>query len=221
MLLTPANLKNICPTLSTDSAVKLCNLFETILPEFKMYQVDIMQEFIAQVAHESGEFTIKRESLNYSAERLMAVWPSRFPTLAAARHYAHRPQDLANYVYGKRMGNLQPNDGWNFIGGGFMQLTGRDSYTKYAKYCGFTLPGCGEDPAVYAGRVIRTDDYWALHSACWEFAIDKKLLPLTLVNDWKTDAKAYKQITLTINGGLIGYDSRLKYLERSVKYITG
>ena len=36
--------------------------------------------FIGQCAHESGNFKILQENLNYSAEGLMKTWPSRFPT---------------------------------------------------------------------------------------------------------------------------------------------
>ena len=61
--------------------------------------------FLAQVAHESGEFTHLIENLNYSASRLCSVWPNRFATLQAAAPYERNPQALANFVYAKRLGN--------------------------------------------------------------------------------------------------------------------
>ena len=37
-----------------------------------------LAHFMAQVLHESGGLMIQFENLNYSAERLPKVWPSRF-----------------------------------------------------------------------------------------------------------------------------------------------
>lgn len=89
--------------------------------------VDRMAMFLTQFGHETGGLRDLTENLNYSAERLMTVWPGRFPTLDRAKPYAHNPEALANYAYGGRMGNIQPNDGWVFRGRG-AGLTGRDAY---------------------------------------------------------------------------------------------
>ncbi|GLS46569.1 hypothetical protein GGR33_005121 [Methylobacterium brachythecii] len=68
------------------------------------------------------------ENLNYStAARIRQVWPSRFPTEASAQSYVRNPQSLANKVYGGRLGNKLPNDGWDFRGMGDFQATGRDN----------------------------------------------------------------------------------------------
>jgi putative chitinase len=87
---------------------------------------------LATAHHETGaKFAPVEENLNYSAKRLTQVWPSRFPTLAAATPYANNPQKLANKVYGGRMGNVGPDDGWRYRGRGFVQVTGKDNYSKY------------------------------------------------------------------------------------------
>src|SRR5271165_1689025 len=68
--------------------------------------------FIAQMMHESSGLTIQFENLNYSPERLVKVWPTRFKPkgkLDPAK-YGHNPQLLASVVYGKRMGNTAPDD---------------------------------------------------------------------------------------------------------------
>ncbi len=87
-----------------------------------------LAHFLAQMATESGDFTRLEEDLFYSAERLCQVWPKRFPTLAAAKPYARNPKALAEKVYGGRMGNVKPGDGWRYRGGGLMQNTGRANY---------------------------------------------------------------------------------------------
>lgn len=87
---------------------------------------------------ESQGLTRLEENLNYSAPRLCAVWPKRFPTLALAQPYAHNPRALANRVYGGRMGNTGPDDGWKYRGSGPGQLTGHDNFAKAG-------PGVGAD----------------------------------------------------------------------------
>lgn len=76
-----------------------------------------------------GEATLtpKRENMNYRAARIKQVWPSR----PEAVKFAGKPRELANSVYGGRLGNRPgTDDGWNYRGGGIDQLTGRDNYAK-------------------------------------------------------------------------------------------
>lgn len=87
---------------------------------------------LATAHHETGaRFAPIEENLNYSAKRLMQVWPKRFPSLAAANPYANNPERLANSVYGGRLGNDEPGDGFRYRGRGFVQITGKDNYAKY------------------------------------------------------------------------------------------
>ena len=87
-----------------------------------------IRHFLARVLVETGGLKAIEENLNYSAKRLTQVWPTRFKTLAAAAPYEHYPEKLANYVYGGRMDNEQPGDGWRYRGGGMLQTTGRAGY---------------------------------------------------------------------------------------------
>lgn len=86
--------------------------------------------FLGQVATETGGLRAIEENLNYSAERLHAVWPKRFTTVSAAAPYAKNPKALANKVYGDRLGNRgsDTNDGWNYRGSGMLQTTGRSNF---------------------------------------------------------------------------------------------
>ncbi|MGJ7039139.1 putative chitinase [Shinella sp. BE166] len=87
---------------------------------------------LSEAYHETGgRMQPISENLNYSAKRMTQVWPSRFPTIAAAQPYANNPKALANKVYGGRLGNKFQDDGWRFRGRGLAQITGRENYEKF------------------------------------------------------------------------------------------
>ena len=91
---------------------------------------DLSAEHVAyMLATAWGEARFKpvRENMNYSAKRIRQVWPNR----PEAVKFAGKPVDLANSVYGGRLGNRPgTNDGWDYRGGGVDQITGRDNYTE-------------------------------------------------------------------------------------------
>lgn len=86
--------------------------------------------FLATVGHESVGLARLEEVLSYSADRLMQVWPARFARREIAEQFERRPRELANAVYGGRMGNVQPDDGWTYRGRGPAMLTGRRNYQR-------------------------------------------------------------------------------------------
>ena len=96
-------------------------------------------DFLPEVLHESALLTVLEENLHYSAARLVQVWPLRFSTLQAAQPYAGNPEALANLVYGRRMGNTAPGDGWRYRGRGLIQLTGADGYRLAGELVGQDL----------------------------------------------------------------------------------
>ena len=150
---------------------------------------DEVDDFLGQVLHESEDLTAFSENLNYSAERLVQVWPARFPTLADARPYARNPEALANRVYCGRMGNTEPGDGWRYRGRGPIQLTGRANYAFVGDLMGqdlINLPELMEQP------------YYALEATIhwWENRI-----PDSMLGD-------PEKITKRVNGGLIGLADR-------------
>lgn len=94
---------------------------------------------LATAQHESG-FKPVSENLNYTtAERIHKVWPKRFPTVLSAQPYVKKPQKLANLVYGGKLGNTEPNDGWDYRGRGFVQLTGKANYAKFSPLVAYDL----------------------------------------------------------------------------------
>ena len=87
--------------------------------------------FIAQAFAESNYGSQLEENLNYSAERLMAVWHKRFPDMYVAKAFAHKPMLIADKVYGGRMGNVSPGDGGKYRGRGYLMLTGKENYRLF------------------------------------------------------------------------------------------
>jgi putative chitinase len=213
--LTGEILKKICPSLSIDRANTIADRIVFCSQAYKFDNNDSLHEFIAQIAHESGEFSIRQENMNYKTPQiLMSNWKNHFKTLEFAKQYIGNPEKLANYIYGstsiaKALGNIKPEDGYAFRGSGFMQLTGRESATKYQKYVGMDSPE-------HIMQLLRTDDYWATDAACWEFAINKKLIPLSLTN---TD-ESFSSISKRINGGTIGKKERERYYLLAKKYLV-
>ena len=75
--------------------------------------------FFGQCAHESGNFKVFSENLNYSAEGLNKIFPKYFIKAGRnAANYARNPQKIANVVYSNRMGNggEASGDGWRYRG---------------------------------------------------------------------------------------------------------
>lgn len=108
--------------------------------------------FMAQVGHETNGLTIVRESLHYTTpKRLREVWPSRFraKTDAELSPLLKNGLALGDIVYGGRMGNIHPGDGWNYRGGGQLQSTGRAAVMKYATELNLQpVPALLDDPHV-------------------------------------------------------------------------
>lgn len=138
-------LKSGCVTKENSKAVAAA--INGVLKKYNLNTVQRAASFIANAAHECGAFTQMSENLNYSAERLAAVWPKRFGLAGTttpnklALSLARNPQAIANYVYGDRMGNGTPtsNDGWNYRGRGPFGLTGKTNYGFYGQKLGIDL----------------------------------------------------------------------------------
>jgi putative chitinase len=147
--------------------------------------------WLGQLFVESMGFRRLQESLNYSAERLVEVWRSRFPNLIAAQPYAHNPEKLANRTYGGRLGNSELGDGWKYRGGGLMMITGRDNYARVGLLIGEDLV---EHPELLRTPVVAA----RAAGAFWQ---DRQLNDLA-------DRDDVVGITHAINGGEIGLAER-------------
>ena len=155
--------------------------------------------FIAQTAHESGNFSAVEENLNYQAKALMAFWPKKFA--GVADDYARKPEKIANRAYCDRMGNGNEasGEGYKYRGRGLIQLTGKDNYTFFAGSLGIPV----EEAAAYMSTFEG-----AAQSACFFWEQNK-------LNRF-ADANDVKGLTKAINGGFIGLDDRIKHTEHAL-----
>jgi putative chitinase len=112
---------------------------DEIQPEKFSAGMPDLHAFIAQYLYETELLEKLEESLSYHAERIQAVWPSRFPTLASAAPYAFNPKRLANFVYANRMGNGDVASGDGFRYRGRPMLTGLDAYVRVGDMVGQDL----------------------------------------------------------------------------------
>lgn len=167
-----------------------------------------LQHFLAQVAHESGGFSIMWESGSYSADRLMAIFGvgrhSAKVTLAEARKLTElrgesRAKAVFERVYGlgnpskaRELGNIEPGDGYRFRGFGLIQVTGRTAHEQYVQ---------GDYTALGAFKAALRE--WTREGKdgrnCNDLAAEDNI----------------KAITRRINGGFNGYEDRKAYLAKA------
>jgi putative chitinase len=168
---------------------------EPLQAAFDKYDINTLKRqaaFIGQCAHESANFKVLQENLNYSAEGLMKTWPSRFPTKEVADQYARQPAKIAGKVYNGRLGNTSEEEASKYLGRGLIQLTGKENYER----CGLAI---GVD--LLSNPDLLLDPRYAVMSAGW-FWNKKGLNELA-------DQQEHGQITKRINGGTIGLDDRI------------
>lgn len=191
MNITPELLATCFP--SNKDTKGLAAALNEVLPRYDITSKERIASFLSQCGHESGGFTKLRENLNYSAQRLTEVWPSRFPSLDAAKPYDHNPQKIANKVYAGRFGNGDETsgDGFKFSGRGAIQLTFKSNYEQFAKAIGKSL----EETVAYCETMAG-----AIESACW-FWNNKKINPVA-------DTGNVAAVTKMVNGGNLGLAER-------------
>ena len=167
-----------------------------------------LAHFLAQCGHESGGFRAVQENLNYSAKGLATTFKKYFISEAAAGPYARNPQKIASKVYGGRMGNgpEATGDGFKFRGRGYIQLTGRDNYTRFAKFI-------GED-TVNNPDLVATK--YPLASAAFFFDSNK----LWAICDKGADAATVTAVTKRVNGGTIGLPDRIKHFKEYYELLS-
>jgi putative chitinase len=164
----------------------------TMLSKYSINTTNRVAAFLAQTAHESVDWNVLQENLNYSEHGLLVTF-SKYFNATTATQYARQPQKIANRVYANRMGNgpESSGDGWNFRGRGLIQITGKSMYQSIGAVIGQDLISNPDLLMAHAG---------ALESAC-VFWSQKGLNTLA-------DAGNTRAITMKINGGTLGLAER-------------
>lgn len=218
-----AQLSSFCPALPQVTVSNLAIAINAAMARFKIDQSPRrVRYFMAQTCFETAQYTSFSENLMYTtAQRLAAVWPTRFTLqppvqpsasyvesgLAYAPDYINNPQALANLVYANRMGNgdVQSGDGWLFHGRGAIQLTGRAAYVAY-------------DNAVYGDGRITANPYLvsnitdAMLSAAWFWDANQL--------NAQADADAFTRATQIINGSTVTVPQRIPVLNLANSIFT-
>lgn len=197
----------------------LFNSLEFVLPAYEINTLERVAAFLAQCGHESVDFTVLKENLNYGAQGLANTWPNRFAVKGddgkavkpykpndLAMRIQKNPEAIANAAYANRMGNSDEasGDGWKFRGRGAIQLTGKDNYTKFAEATGRSLDETVEYLETLDGAIESAAFFW---------------------NNNKLNALADKgdmvALTKKINGGDLGLKERTEHYKHNLQILDG
>jgi putative chitinase len=159
-----------------------------------------LSHFLAQILHESDKFRLVKENLYYSTKGLLTTFKKYFKTEEVASQYAKKPNKIANKVYANRMGNGSPesNDGARFIGRGYIQITGRNNYTKLSNDLNIDFLSKPE---------LLEEIKYAMLSAGWYWNVNN----LNIL----ADRDDLDSITRVINGGTNGLSHRAELLDET------
>ena len=164
-----------------------------------------LAHWLGQQVVETGRFTLFRESLNYSVDRLLDIFSRTRISAADAERYGRKPgraanqQAIANIVYGgawgkKNLGNTQPNDGWHFRGAGPKQTTGRANFKRASQEL------YGDDRLMVNPELLAQPEAGALAAAVyWDDARRRGIDAAARRND-------YVEVRRLVNGGSNGLD---------------
>jgi putative chitinase len=209
-LITVDQLRAMIP--SNKEVEEWCAALNEMLPKYGITTDKRIAAFVSQTAHESLEYRVLQENLNYKEATLLKVFPRYFgPGKENAAEYAGKPEKIANYVYmdknrskGGALGNVNEGDGWLFSGKGLKQVTGRANTTAFGKTVGMTA----EEAAAYL-----LTKKGALESALW-FWGSRNLNEVADTGD-------VVRLTKIINGGDIGLADRQARYAKAMAALGG
>ncbi len=174
----------------SDVYLKFASSLNDTMERYDINTKERICHFLAQVYHESGALSIVNENLNYSAERLVAVYPKRFPNISVASEFARNSSKLSEKLYS------------GFHGRGLIQLTHRYNYEA-----------CGNDLDIdfINNKELLEQPKYASLSAGWFWDKNK----LNKIADENNGIETVKKITKIVNGGFNGLEDRIKYYNKA------
>lgn len=181
---------------SSTRASEVLQIMQSVCDHYNINTPRRIAGFLANVGVESGGLKANVENLNYSAERMAAVWPYRYavdpkasvkvPNALASR-LAFNPVALGNNVYANRLGNgtEASGDGYKYRGRGWLQDTGKANYIESSKLTGDDFVGNPDLMVSDQGSAESAAAYWESHGC-----------------NALMDADSFSQTVLRINGKL-------------------
>lgn len=122
MIVDAPMLCDVMPSITEERAAEIVPILNQVLIKYGIDTPQRLGAFLAQLAHESGEFKYFKE-----------IWG---PTRAQRRYEG---TSLA-----RKLGNKLRGDGFRYRGRGPIQITGRANYEFYGKLIGLDLVGSPE-----------------------------------------------------------------------------
>ncbi|QBZ70778.1 putative endolysin [Edwardsiella phage pEt-SU] len=158
---------------------------------------------LAMARKETGNYQNTVENTNWSAPTLLKYFKNVPDAATAQKVAAMSPAERAMWVYGRapkgpQLGNSKPEDGWNYRGRGFFQLTGKSNYEKFKKDTGIDV--------VSNPKLVSEDPNVMAESAVWYLKNNPAMKSIAKSGDFDTAVRG-------INGGnaVPATDERRKY----------
>lgn len=194
--------------LETKLPITVMDQIPAVMEKFQINTPLRLAHFLAQCAHESGNFFAVYENLNYSVKALRAVFGKYFPDDATAKAYANKPEKIANIVYANRGGNgdKSTGDGWKFRGRGYIQLTLKENYKSFDSVVPEDIMS---NPDLVATK-------YPMLSAAWFWNSRK----LNAIADKGSSVDVVTSITKKVNGGTNGLDDRIAKFKTFYSLLT-
>ena len=218
------DLKKIFPNTPESKLAEVANAINKYGHDYGLDTKEKLQHFLTQAGHESNNFTVFEENLNYNWKELGTNnWNKYFNPVTNPFQDINKanPNDFkksesstfvniekfANYIYNdanrsskSKLGNTAPGDGYKYRGRGILQLTGKINYSNFSAY--YQKKYDSSKDFVLNPELISSNMEIAVLSALWFFE-NKVENRLTINNETSVE-----QITKLVNGGLTGIKRR-------------
>lgn len=186
---------------------ELITAINNTLKRFDISTPERICHFLSQVSHECIGFTRFSENLNYSAGRLLTVFPRYFKDLNHAKEYQHNPPRIGSRVYANRYGNgnEESQDGWKYRGRGAIQVTFKSGYEIIGSILDLNLIDNPNLLIEINNALLSAGAYW------YQCRINQ------LVDN---NPKDFISITKSVNGGTNGLNDRMNWYRRDRKSVV-